>query len=368
MKKYKYKEVPDPNICLLIRDLTAGGAQKQSIILANLLAGDYNVTLMVQHKDPINNRFYEMIDQSVVKLVILKGNFLKKLIYCIHYIKINTVNIVFAYLTSDNLLASLSGLFIPKVKVIGGIRNCTIQAGKYFLLLVLHRLIQNRTIFNSYSGFQNFTEKGFKASKCHVIHNTVDNFIPKIHRKSRKLIKIISVGRFVRQKDYFTALESVRLLVKQINQTSLEFKYIIIGYGKFNSKIRRFINHHNMNNITQIVLNPGNIEDYYVDADIYLSTSLFEGLSNTIMEAMNYSLPVVATNVGDNNKLVIHRETGFLCIPGQPSAVAHYLNLLLRDNDLRLRYGLGGNDFLRKNFSNEVFLSRYNEFIRELVN
>lgn len=48
-------------------------------------------------------------------------------------------------------------------------------------------------------------------------------------------------------------------------------------------------------------------------ADIYLSTSLFEGTSNSIMEAMNADLPIVATNVGDNGLLVKNEINGFLC-------------------------------------------------------
>jgi glycosyltransferase involved in cell wall biosynthesis len=367
MKKYKYKKESKPVICLLIRDLTAGGAQKQSVLLANSLANDYLVTLMVQHKISLNSSLYEIINHSKVNLVFLKGNFLTRLMLCIRYLKVNDVNIVFTYLTSDNMLASVARLFNVKAFIIGGIRNCRIPSGKFFLLLILHWFFHKRTIFNNYSGYNKFVQKGFNIKKCHVIHNTIGKINQKIIRPEKKPIKIISVGRFVHQKDYPTALKAIKLLEEQINPTSIEFRFIIIGYGKLESRIRKLIRQYKLENKVQLVIQPDNLNDYYINSDIYLCTSIFEGLSNTIMEAMNYSLPVVATHVGDNKELVIHKKTGFLSLPKQPSYIAHYLNMLLKDSDMRLRFGSAGNNLLIKNFSNELFLARYDAFIQDLM-
>jgi glycosyltransferase involved in cell wall biosynthesis len=60
----------------------------------------------------------------------------------------------------------------------------------------------------------------------------------------------------------------------------------------------------NIMNRIKIFINPANIPDILNECDIYLSTSLFEGLSNSIMEAMVAGLPVIATDVGDNKYLV----------------------------------------------------------------
>ena len=100
-------------------------------------------------------------------------------------------------------------------------------------------------------------------------------------------------------------------------------------------------------------------------SDIYLSTSLFEGTSNSIMEAMNWSLPVVATKVGDNDILVRNGESGFLHPIGDVEGMAVSLNTLIGDISLRNKMGANGNQILRNQYSIELFEKRYIDLIEE---
>lgn len=85
---------------------------------------------------------------------------------------------------------------------------------------------------------------------------------------------------------------------------TIMFKFIIVGYGELESQVRQWVNAYKVGSFTEILINPNNIPQLEYDADIYLSTSLFEGTSNSIMEGMNANLPVVCTDVGDNYCLV----------------------------------------------------------------
>lgn len=75
------------------------------------------------------------------------------------------------------------------------------------------------------------------------------------------------------------------------------------------TQVRKWIRQYVIDDITTIYINPNNIAELLDQADIYISTSLFEGTSNSIMEAMNADLPIVATNVGDNGQLVQNQKT-----------------------------------------------------------
>lgn len=99
------------------------------------------------------------------------------------------------------------------------------------------------------------------------------------------------------------------------------------------------------------------------NADIYISTSFFEGTSNSIMEALNWSLPVVATNVGDNDHLVINGENGFLHPIGDVNGLSASLCLLLDSAKLRNQMGKMSNINLRENYSMEIFEKRYIDLI-----
>ena len=83
------------------------------------------------------------------------------------------------------------------------------------------------------------------------------------------------------------------------------------------------------------------------------------------MEAMNWSLPVVATNVGDNNHLVIDGVNGTLHPIGDAKGMAESIANLLNNYELRKEYGLASNKNLRENYSMEIFEKRYLKLIEK---
>jgi glycosyltransferase involved in cell wall biosynthesis len=78
---------------------------------------------------------------------------------------------------------------------------------------------------------------------------------------------------------------------------------------------------------------------YYSNADVFLLTSDYEGSPNVVMEAAASGLPVVASRVGDVERLVDHRLSGFLFKPQDETTAGQSLTQLARDVDLRRRMG-----------------------------
>jgi len=117
----------------------------------------------------------------------------------------------------------------------------------------------------------------------------------------------------------------------------------------------------------EFIVNPPAVDPYYDQADIFLSTSIFEGLSNSVMEAMESSLPVVATTVGDNDKLVMEGRSGFLAPVKDAKAISEKLHMLFDSHDLRIRLGMNGYHRLKKNFSVEKFRQSYVSLIEEMT-
>lgn len=169
---------------------------------------------------------------------------------------------------------------------------------------------------------------------------------------------IITVGRFVPQKDYLTAIKSVAALKERD-----DIRFHIVGYGPLEKQIRKWIQEFGIKKNTLISINPPNVPSLLKNADIYLSTSLFEGTSNSIMEALNFSLPVVCTDVGDNFQLVQNGLNGFLHAKGDYNAISNSLGYLLDNIDIRNKFGARGNEILRENFSIEIFYQQYLKLI-----
>lgn len=350
------------NIAILIPTLKQGGAEKQATLLATALAKHHKVDLFLLYGDqdiaPQNSK---LLEQSTVTLHRLQGGPFSKIGQLRRSLKSPKTDILFNYLTSCNVIGGITGRFAGVKRIYGGIRNARLEWSKMIVERFIHNHIATGTIYNCYSGAEYFSNKGFKQSKNIIIPNGFQDIAEPIIRTDREIKHIVTTGRFVPQKDYRTMLRTISKL-KDIRQ---DFVMDIIGYGVEEANIRSWIEEYGVRDIVNLYIKPDNVQDIVRDADIYLSTSLFEGTSNSIMEAMNWSLPVVATDVGDNKYLVKNCENGYLHNIADADNIALSINKLLNDIEFRNQYGFNSHKILSSHFSMESFENRYLQLINQ---
>ncbi len=92
--------------------------------------------------------------------------------------------------------------------------------------------------------------------------------------------------------------------------------------------------------------------------DVFVLTSLWEGLPVSVLEAMAASRPVLVTDTGGVADVVVEGETGFLVSPGDVRALTHKLVGLLADADLRRRIGTAARQSLPDAFRTETMARR----------
>jgi glycosyltransferase involved in cell wall biosynthesis len=100
-------------------------------------------------------------------------------------------------------------------------------------------------------------------------------------------------------------------------------------------------------------------QDLLAAADIFVLPSHEEGFSNSLIEAMGCSLPVVATRVGGNIDAVTHDATGLLVTPKEPAALGDALLRLSQDAGLRRRLGAAARARVMADFTIEDCVRRY---------
>lgn len=347
------------NIAILVPSIKSGGAEKQAVLLAKCLSAHYFVHFFVYYgeMDPYEPNTKILNECINYKFHKLEGGHWKKIKQLYKFFNESGIECAFNYLTFCDVV----GTFVEKLAgvnlVFNGIRNSRLPKGKILAERFFHNYFANATIFNCYSGRDYFQGNGFSAQKSLVIPNCFPSIQLPIIRSVPEIPAIITVGRFVYQKDYETAIRAVSLV------NNYHFRFLIVGYGDQEKDIRKWVSQYHIENVTTIYINPPNTQELIKNADIYLSTSLFEGTSNSIMEAMNWSLPVVATNVGDNNYLVQEKQSGFLHPIRDAEGIAKSLGELLADSNLRNRLGEKGNSILREQYSMDIFEKRYVELI-----
>ncbi|HLF49729.1 MAG TPA: glycosyltransferase family 4 protein, partial [Methylomirabilota bacterium] len=146
------------------------------------------------------------------------------------------------------------------------------------------------------------------------------------------------VTRFDPVKRIDTLLRALRALASRDPRVTL----VLVGGGGEEERIRRMVAELGLGKqvvFTGLLEEPARI---YPALDLYVSTSLKEGLPLSLVEAMGAGRPVVATDVPGHRDVVVHGETGLLVPPEDPAALAGAISSLLADPERRRRMGEAG--------------------------
>ena len=109
-----------------------------------------------------------------------------------------------------------------------------------------------------------------------------------------------------------------------------------------------------------------NVGDYLSILDVFTYPSLHEGMGSAIIDAMDFSLPVVATNVDGIPDIVDQEVTGLLVPPADAEALADAFLKMYRDPDLRRSMGRAGKERAGL-FSPERMAERYLELYKPFL-
>jgi glycosyltransferase involved in cell wall biosynthesis len=348
----------DYSIIILCKTFLKGGAEKQAIMLARLIAENgIDVTLVNWSGlriDPDNKAF---IDYNSIRHIGLEGNAIRKFRILMKIAGNNSKTVILSYLTLSNIVAGILRLSLRNLITIGGIRTEQLPFPKLVFERYVHNHLNTYTVSNSHAAMETMVAHGFIPAKFMVIHNAIQVHGLNRPPRSPEMITIITVSRFVRSKDLHTALHAYKSLVELNPDRTL--RYRIVGYGYQETAIRTMISTLDLFGNVEVIIRPKGVFGLLQDADIYLSTSLYEGLSNSIMEAMAAGLPVVATDVGDTKYLVDNDFNGYLVPSKNVGAIVTRLQHLVDDDVKRKELGMNSYKKITAEFSEERLYDKY---------
>ncbi len=132
-------------------------------------------------------------------------------------------------------------------------------------------------------------------------------------------LSAITVSRLSPEKDLLTMIEAVQLVIKSIPQ----FRLLIVGDGPERERLEQKTVSLNLGSHIQFAGERNDVPRLLTQAGFYVSSSLTEGISLTLLEAMSVGLPIVATSVGGNPEIVQEPETGILVPAANASKLAN---------------------------------------------
>ena len=110
------------------------------------------------------------------------------------------------------------------------------------------------------------------------------------------------------------------------------------------------------------------IPDFLNMMEIYVQPSLYEGMSNTIIEAMACRCAVIATNAGGNPELIEHDKDGILFQPGNARDLSGYIQQLYNDPVKRNSLAERAYEKAKGQFSLESMVKNYENLYLNLMN
>jgi glycosyltransferase involved in cell wall biosynthesis len=328
-----------PRVLFLIRSLNAGGAERQLVTLASELAtrgAEVHVALFygggVLHRELAHDAQVTIHDLrkngrwDAIGLLWRFGRVLRRV----------KPQFVHGYLPDSNLIVLLARAVLPSSRVIWGVRASYMDLTQFdWLARMVFRVtcvlsrFAHLIIFNSSAGRDYHFAHGYRPAKAIVIPNGFDVDVFRPDRVEGAAFRrevgipandrVIGIaGRIDPMKDHLTFVRAAGLLAL----THPQVRFLIVGDGRSDLRVQVEHEARRLDIDTRLVW-AGHRQDMraaYNGMDVATSSSIGEGFSNVIGEAMACGVACVVTDVGDSGDLV--GETGLCVAARDPSALA----------------------------------------------
>ena len=212
---------------------------------------------------------------------------------------------------------------------------------------------------------RHLVKEGFASNRIEVIYNGIDpgsRPAPEQRESARRALGFASdqpligaVGRLDPVKDLPTLLDAFTLVAA----THRSARLALVGDGPERIRLEHLIEELGLGGRVVLAGYRRDVRALLPAFDVYVNSSIFEGVSLTILEAMAAALPVVATAVGGTPEVVGEGVTGRLVPARQPAALAAAISGILSDRALACSFGQHGRTRVEQQFSLSRMVQSY---------
>ena len=238
------------------------------------------------------------------------------------------------------------------------------QKNKHSFLIEVQKLLRNWSINSAEivitpsDHLKNFvSELGFN-NKILKINNGVGITDIKRTNVDKADINLLIISRLVIQKNINIVIEAMELLDNK------QVKLSIIGEGGEFSTLEGVIHELNLQNRVQLLgkIDNNKISQFLLAADIFIQASDYEGLPHSVLEAINYEVPILSTEVGGCKDLLNDGERGFIIpIPPDKKIIAENIIYIIDNKDEATKRADAAKVFISKEYS---FLVQANKYMK----
>ena len=204
---------------------------------------------------------------------------------------------------------------------------------------------------------------GFK-NKIEIINNGV--FIPEENTNifTNDQINITIVSRLVSHKN----IEKIIKAISDLNSPLINLN--IIGDGPELNQLQKIsLESNNKDNIIfHGKLNRDEINHIFLNSDIYIQASNYEGLPHSLLEAMSYGIPVLCTPVGECKEILGNEDRGYILdLPVSKSNIKSKIREIIGEKNIANKKGERGKDFINEKYNLTNSFNLYKNLFTRLL-
>lgn len=355
-------------IDFIIGSLGRGGAERVISILANFYAQEnFDVNIVFLLGNEVSYKISETI--KITPLYGTTKSYLRRIPYWLRNLKRHFMSrkpdYIVSFVCRINLLTIMSFRKCKKklknTRLIISERNDPRYDGRGALAKFISKIIYphaNEIIFQT-EIIKSMFPKHIQSMGS-LILNPVSISTKPISPSKRKNI-VISSGRLAKQKNQLLLIDAFADVVSLPNLNHYELH--IYGDGPLRDELNSHINKLGLSNKIFIFPSTSKIHEKVANAKLFVLSSLFEGLSNSLMEAIALGLPVISTPVSGANDLIIDGINGFVLNSFGKEELSMRIVEILTLTDKEYEKYSENSKTISKKFDVDTILKQYNSII-----
>jgi hypothetical protein len=143
-----------------------------------------------------------------------------------------------------------------------------------------------------------------------------------------KCLRILTTGRLAIEKN----LKIIILSLKYLNFDN--FKLFILGSGPEKNEIKNFVKINNLKHKVKFFSHTDSLDKFYKNSDLFINSSHFEGFPNSVVEAINYNLPVICSRSGGGiQEILMNGRLGILFDANNYLTLSNQINIFRKNPD-----------------------------------
>jgi L-malate glycosyltransferase len=288
----------------------------------------------------------------------------------VHLLRNENIHILHLADRRSTLIGGFAGLFCRKTKIVSTVHGLPefpkskLKSIKYFLSACLFVLVLRfciDAVICVSKDMESWWKRYMPPAKLFMVHNGVQLDI--INRsvplsKANKEQKVVgTVGRLDTVKGLTFYLEAARRVIDASDQNLL---FYLVGQGPLEDDLKAMAKRLGIEDKVCFLGHKKDVIAVMAGLDVFVLSSVHEGLPYVLLEAMALSRPIVCTNVGGIKEIIDHNVEGLLVAPKQPDELARAIGYLLNNSEFATELGRRARAKVEKHFSAHVMGQKTN--------